>query len=64
MTGIPSFMWLDADRLVRTALRDLERGKRVSVPGRLYRLESWLLPRLPRRLLVATGKRHPAERNR
>lgn len=64
MSGIPSFMWLDVDRLVRVALRDLERGKRVSVPGRLYRLASWLLPRMPRRLLVATGKRHPAERNR
>ncbi len=64
MSGIPSFMWLDVDRLVRSALRDLERGKWVSVPGRVYRLASWLVPRLPRRFLVATGKRHPAERNR
>ncbi|HEX6232382.1 MAG TPA: SDR family oxidoreductase [Jiangellaceae bacterium] len=62
MAGIPSFMWLDADRLARTALRDLNRGKRVSVPGALYRLASWLLPRLPRGLLIATGKQHPAER--
>ncbi|HEX6337218.1 MAG TPA: SDR family oxidoreductase [Jiangellaceae bacterium] len=63
MAGMPSFMWLDADRLVETALRDLERGKRVSVPGGLYKTAAWILPRLPRRLLVATGKRHPAERN-
>jgi hypothetical protein len=62
MAGIPSFMWLDADRLVRTALRDLNRGKRVCVPGTVYRLASWLLPRLPRGLLIATGKQHPAER--
>jgi hypothetical protein len=64
MAGMPSFMWLDADRLVTTAMRDLERGKRVSVPGGLYKVAAWLLPRLPRQLLVATGKRHPAERNR
>jgi hypothetical protein len=57
-------MWLDADRLVATALRDLERGKSVSVPGALYKTAAWLLPRLPRRVLVATGKRHPAEKTR
>lgn len=62
MSGMPSFMWLDADRLVTAALRDLEKGKVVSVPGGLYRMASWLLPRLPRRLVVATGKRHPADR--
>ena len=64
MAGMPSFMWLDADRLVATALRDLERGKSVSVPGALYKTAAWLLPRLPRRVLVATGKRHPAEKTR
>jgi hypothetical protein len=64
MAGMPSFMWLEADRLVATAMRDLERGKRVSVPGGLYKLAAWFLPRLPRQFLVATGKRHPAERNR
>lgn len=64
MSSLPSFMWLDADRLVATALRDLDRGKTVSVPGRLYKAAAWLLPRLPRRLLVATGKQHPAEKNR
>lgn len=64
MAGMPSFMWLDADRLVATALSDLDRGRTISVPGGLYRAASWLLPRLPRRLLVATGKQHPAEKNR
>jgi short-subunit dehydrogenase len=64
MSGMPPFMWLDADRLVGDALRDLARGKRVSVPGRLYRFAGWLLPRLPRRFLIATGKAHPAERRR
>lgn len=37
MSGIPEALWLEADRVVSDALRDLERGKRVSVPGPLYR---------------------------
>ncbi len=33
----PSWMWLDADRLVADALVDLERGRRVSVPSKRYK---------------------------
>jgi uncharacterized protein len=33
----PSWLWLDADRLVRDALRDLEKGRRVSVPSKRYK---------------------------
>jgi short-subunit dehydrogenase len=33
----PRWMWLDADRLVREALADLEKGKRVSVPSKRYK---------------------------
>ena len=34
----PSWMWLDADRLVRDALDDLARGRRVSVPSKRYKV--------------------------
>ncbi len=34
----PAWMWLDADRLVRDGLRDLARGRRVSVPSRRYKV--------------------------
>ncbi|MFW6092147.1 MAG: SDR family NAD(P)-dependent oxidoreductase [Actinomycetota bacterium] len=64
MAGLPRFLWLDADTLVSTALRDLARGKTVSVPGAVYRSAAWLLPRLPRRLVVGVGRRHPAGRGR
>jgi uncharacterized protein len=34
----PSWMWLDADRLVRDALADLDRGRRISIPGKRYKV--------------------------
>jgi uncharacterized protein len=35
--SVPSWMWLDPDRLVREALDDLDRGKRISIPTRRYK---------------------------
>jgi short-subunit dehydrogenase len=34
----PAWMWLDADRVVRDALADLDGGRSVSVPGRRYKV--------------------------
>jgi hypothetical protein len=64
MSGLPSWAWLDADALVDTALRDLARGRTTSVPGAAYRAASVALPRLPRRLVTAVGRRHPDNRRR
>jgi short-subunit dehydrogenase len=36
-SGIPDFMWLESDKVVDTALRDLRRGAWVSVPGAQYK---------------------------
>ncbi|MGI5288735.1 SDR family NAD(P)-dependent oxidoreductase [Nonomuraea polychroma] len=36
-SGIPRFLWLKADDVVREALRDLALGKRVSVPDLRYK---------------------------
>ncbi|WP_327590719.1 SDR family oxidoreductase [Nonomuraea sp. NBC_00507] len=36
-SGIPGFLWLKADNVVREALRDLALGKRVSVPDIRYK---------------------------
>jgi len=35
--SIPRWLLLDADRVVRQALADLDRGRRVSIPGRRYK---------------------------
>ncbi len=60
MSRLPPPLWLDADRLVAAALRDLKKGKTVSVPGAFYKAAAWLLPRMPRRWAVGVGRRHPA----
>jgi short-subunit dehydrogenase len=64
MSRLPSVLWLDADEVVWVALRDLARGKTVSVPGALYKAFAVLMPRLPRRAVVAAGRRYPAGRRR
>ena len=38
----PWWMWLDADRLVRDALCDLERGRSLSIPSKRYKVLSAL----------------------
>jgi len=55
--GIPGILWLDAPTVVRESLRDLARGRAVSVPSLRYKLVRRLLPLLPDRLLVGIGER-------
>lgn len=61
-SGVPSFMWMDPDRLVTTALRDLRRGVAVSVPGLQYKVLIGLGKILPRglttKLSARAGSRH------
>jgi uncharacterized protein len=35
--SVPAWLWLDADRLVRDALQDLEKGRTISVPSKRYK---------------------------
>ena len=51
---IPRFLWLDAPRVVRTALRDARRGKAISVPSVRYKVIVALAKLLPTSL-IATG---------
>jgi uncharacterized protein len=64
MSALPSYLWLDADDLVRAAMRDLARGKTVSVPGVVCKAFATVMPRLPRRAVIAAGRRYPAGRRR
>jgi short-subunit dehydrogenase len=47
----PAWMWLDAGDVVRAGLRDLRRGRMVSVPGWKYKLAVFGIRHAPRGLL-------------
>jgi hypothetical protein len=56
MTSTPEWLWLDADKLAEHAIRDLRRGKLVSVPGWKYKVAVFGLRHLPRSLLARVAR--------
>jgi uncharacterized protein len=56
MSKTPGWLWLSADDVVRTALRDLRRGRRVSVPGWQYKVVVFGLRHLPSGLLSTIAR--------
>ncbi|MGH3501993.1 MAG: SDR family NAD(P)-dependent oxidoreductase, partial [Nocardioidaceae bacterium] len=56
MRGIPGWMWLDADDVVRTALADLRAGKVVSVPTKRYKVIVAVSRLAPRRLVERVAR--------
>jgi short-subunit dehydrogenase len=55
MTGLPQFMWLNADRLVAQAWKDTQAGKAVSIPGWQYKLLVGFISLVPRPLVRRVG---------
>jgi short-subunit dehydrogenase len=56
MSQVPSWLWLDADRVVAEGLADIRAGKPVSIPSRRYRaivLLTRLMPRPALRKVLA-----------
>lgn len=51
--GIPRFLWLSPERVVRSALGDAARGKAISIPSLRYKLVAAVVRILPAR--VAAG---------
>ncbi|CAM5257329.1 dehydrogenase [Streptomyces spiroverticillatus] len=49
--NIPSWMWLDADKLVAEALKDMARGKSLSIPDPRYKALMGVVKVAPRGLL-------------
>ncbi|MFG3698762.1 SDR family NAD(P)-dependent oxidoreductase [Micromonospora sp. NPDC047620] len=56
MSKTPEWMWLRADDVVDEALRDLRKGKLVSVPAWKYKLAVAGLRHAPRRLLEVVAR--------
>jgi short-subunit dehydrogenase len=61
--SIPSIMWIDAEPLVRTALRDVGRGKVISIPSVRYRAVTWFVRHAPRRVVRAISGAISSSRN-
>lgn len=62
-SSIPNFLWLDADRLVETSLRDVRRGRVISMPSLRYRLLIWFTRHLPRHTVRWISRRISSSRN-
>jgi uncharacterized protein len=56
MSKTPPWMWLKADDVVRDGLRDLRRGRAVSVPDWKYKVATFGLRHLPRPLIQAATR--------
>jgi short-subunit dehydrogenase len=57
LSKMPTWLWLDADRVVRESLRDLRRGKVVSVPSWRYKVAVAAMRHLPRSWVWRVGGR-------
>lgn len=55
--GIPGFLWLPVEKLVRLGLKDVDRGKGVSVPTFRYKVVVWLSSWLPARVVAGGALR-------
>jgi short-subunit dehydrogenase len=55
MKGLPSFMWLNSDRLVAKAWSDALKGKAISIPGWQYQLLVFVIHSLPRSIIRKIG---------
>jgi short-subunit dehydrogenase len=55
MKGLPSFMWLDSDKLVAKAWSDALKGEAVSIPGWQYQLLVFVIHSLPRSIIRKVG---------
>jgi short-subunit dehydrogenase len=51
MKGLPSFMWLDSDKLVAKAWSDALKSEAVSIPGWQYKLLVFVIQTLPRSII-------------
>jgi short-subunit dehydrogenase len=55
MKGLPTFMWLNADKLVAKAWSDALKGKAISIPGWQYKLLALMMSIAPRPMVRNIG---------
>lgn len=57
ISGVPRWMWLKSDYVVRESLKDLERDKALSVPSLRYKLLATLARSMPAAVVTRMAKR-------
>ncbi|MEV7397189.1 SDR family oxidoreductase [Aeromicrobium sp. NPDC092404] len=57
VSGVPKWMWLKADKVVKASLKDLDKGKSVSIPSFRYKVLATLAQYLPTGLVTRIAKR-------
>ena len=62
--SIPQQLWLDPEALVRSAIRDLDRGRAISIPSVRFSVLSWFAMHLPRRTVRWISGRISSSRRR
>lgn len=55
--GVPGWMWLDAPKVVAASLRDMDRGKALSIPSLRYKLLAAVARIAPTGLAARIGER-------
>ena len=55
MSGLPRWLWLDSNDVVRDGITAVRRGDPISIPGRQYRILYLLIRHLPRGLVRKAG---------
>jgi short-subunit dehydrogenase len=55
MSGLPNFMWLNADKLVEQSWKDAQDNKPVSIPGWQYKLLVAIISIAPRKFVRNIG---------
>lgn len=54
--NIPRWMWLNADKVVKASLKDLDKGKAVSIPSIRYKVLSALAQYVPATIVARIAK--------
>lgn len=57
VSGVPKWMWLKADKVVKVSLKDLDRDKTLSIPTFRYKVLAMMAQYLPKKMVARAAKR-------
>jgi short-subunit dehydrogenase len=55
-SGIPSWIWVDADKMASKALNDIAAGKAISIPAKRWKVAAFLAAHAPRSAVRAVSR--------